>query len=130
MSRIELTDNTISSIIKMSEGNPGAATALSAIAKKANEIDPQSAFGSLAGILSLDTYEIYGSSIYVLFNDKCGRDVRSMLLLLRAVQLGFKSQSWLKELAEDQRGQHNISDEQWAEIDDKVCSQLVDFQRK
>lgn len=129
MSRIELSDSTVDAIIKMSDGNPGAVMALMEISEKAGSIDPQSALGGIGPILSLDTWEIYGSSIYVLFNDKAGRDVRKLLVLLRATQLGLFSVAKLQQMAADQAREINLSDEEWTELDEKVCAQLAEFQR-
>ena len=47
MSRIELNDNLMSIIVKMAEGNPGAATVLMELYSEAEAIDPQSAMGGL-----------------------------------------------------------------------------------
>jgi len=129
MSRIELTDTEMSAIMKMADGNPGAIFAIMDLMSATPSIDPQSALGSMGPIFALDTHGIYGSSIYVLYSDKCGRDCRKMLLVLRAVQLGFRSESWLKALAEDQLRQNNISDAEWDEIDAAVCERLEEFAR-
>lgn len=127
--RIELTDTMMSALVKMAEGNPGAIAALSDTCQKAAAIDPQSSFGMLSPILSLDTHGIYGSSIYVLWNDVCGRDARKLLMLLRAVQLGFLAESRLITAAADQsRGKH-FTAEELAKLDAKVCTALDGFQR-
>ena len=78
-SRIELTDSTVSALTKMSDGNPGAASAMVEIIQKGGKIDPDSAMGGLGAILSLDTHRIYGTDIYVLFSDICDKDVAKML---------------------------------------------------
>lgn len=77
----------------------------------------------------LDTWGIYGTDIYVLWNDKCNRDVRQMLMLMRATQLGIFSHTKLQEMAADQMRQVNLSDEEMAELDEKVCERLEDFAR-
>jgi len=51
-------------------------------------------------------------------------------MLLRAVQLGFIRVDRLKELAEDQTRQINLSDEEWKDIEMKVCEQLEDFAKE
>lgn len=129
MSKIQLTDTVLEMIMKMVDGNPGAIMSITELMNNAETIDPQSAFGSISPILSLDTNEIYGSDIYILFNDKCKRDSRKCLLLLRAVQLGLRPQGWLQDLASDQLRRINISDDEWLEIDSAVCSELSEFQR-
>lgn len=129
MSRIELTDNLMDVFIKMSEGNPGALTALMDVHSKAEEIDPQGAMGGLGTILLLDTWEIYGSSIYILWNDKCDRDVRKFLLLQRMVQLGFLPDSKLKAMAADEMREVDLTEQEWSDLEEKVLDQLDQFQR-
>lgn len=130
MSRIKLDDNYFETLLKMSGGNPGSLTALMELMSKNVEIDPQCLVGELGPVLFLDTLEIYGTDIYILFNDKCNRDVRRLILLLRACQLGNISQGRLRELAQDQNREFNLTDEEWAEQDAFVCEQLKDFKRE
>lgn len=129
MSRLELTDNLMDTIIKMSEGNPGAATAMMSVIEKNDSIDPQSMMGGLGSILLLDTWEIYGTDIYILFSDKCQRDTRKFLMLLRAVQLGFLGHSKLQAMGADEMREIDLTEEEWADLDNKVCERLEDFQR-
>jgi len=129
MSRLKLTDNRMDIIIKMSEGNPGAMEALMHILEKHEEIDPQAMMGGTGSILLLDTWEIYGAAIYVLFSDKCNKDVRKMLMLMRAAQLGLFSHTMLKEMAADQERNVNLSDEEWQDLDTKVCDILTEFKK-
>ena len=75
----------------------------------------------------MDTWEIYGSSIYILWNDRCDRDVRKLLMLIRATQLGFFSHTKLQQMAADQRRTINLTEEEFTELDKKVCEQLEDF---
>lgn len=130
MSKIELTDTNMDVIVKMSEGNPGAITALMDVLHNSAEIDPQGAMGGIGAILLLDTWEIYGSDIYVLWSDKCQRDCRKMLMIMRACQMGNFSQDKLKEMAADQSRQIDLTDAEWQEQDDWVCEQLTDFQKE
>lgn len=129
MSRIKLTDNMLDIITKMSDGNPGAISALMDILQKGEKIDPQGAMGGLGAIMLLDTWEIYGSDIYVLWSDKCQRDCRKLLMIMRACQMGNFSHTKLKEMAADQRRQVNLSSAEWQEQDDWVCNALTDFQK-
>jgi hypothetical protein len=108
MSRIQLTDTPISAVAKLAEGNPGAAVALMALMKAAPIVDPDSAFGELSPLLSLDTYEIYGSDIYVLFNDCCDRRPELVLASLRAVQLGLYNKEYLKSAVKNKTVQDNF----------------------
>jgi hypothetical protein len=127
--RIQLTDNTLGAVVKLADGNPGAITALFEIMKAAPIVDPQSVMRELGVLLSFDTHGIYGASIYILWNDVCKRDARSVLVLLRSVQLGIIPESELKSAAEDEFRSPKISAERMAEIDAKVCEQLEEFQR-
>lgn len=97
MSKITLADNVMSAVIKMCEGNPGAITALMEILKCAKQVDPDDFMGGLGKILALDTLEIYGTNIYVLWNDICDRNTSKMIAVLRANQLGFISDQILKD---------------------------------
>jgi len=130
MSKINLTDTLPSVVFKMSEGNPGAIMTMAEIIKHHDEIDPQAVFGGLGAIMMLDTWKIYGADIYVLFNDKCNRDIRQMLMLIRATQLGFFSSTKLQELAHDQMRKVNLTDKEFEELDEKVCNRLENFKRK
>lgn len=127
MSRIILSDSVAIAVGKMSDGNPGAVSAMMDILEKHDAIDPDAAFGGLGAILALDTNEIYGSDIYILYSDKCGRDVRKMLMIMRATQLGFFSHEKLKEMAHDQMRSVNLTDEEWTELDKQVCERLENF---
>lgn len=87
--RIELNDTTISMIMKMSGGNPGAVTVLAECLKRGADIDPDDFMGGLGAILGMDSHGIYEHRIWMLYKDVCGQDLKLMLGLLRAVQLGF-----------------------------------------
>jgi len=129
MSRIQLQDSGLDMIIKMSDGNPGAVVTLMKILSESATIDPQSVLGGIGPVLALDTLEVYGTDIYVLFNDKCDSDMRKFIMLLRAHQLGIITEELIRELAADQTRQVNLTEEQFDELDKKVCEQLVDFQK-
>jgi hypothetical protein len=120
-------NKTQSVLMKMSEGNPGALTTMMQIMMEHDNIDPQAMMGGMGVILLFDTFQIYGSSIYILFNDQCNRDVRELLMLMRATQLGLFSSRNLKQIADDQMGKHLLSKEQMDELDKKVCEQLEQF---
>ena len=99
--RIDLFDTLQRSIIKMSDGNPGALQAMLELCMKSPEIDPDSAFREFTPLLSLDSMGIYGSRIWLLYNDVCGRDALRSLAMLRAVQLGILSKVALLHAMED-----------------------------
>lgn len=84
--RLEMTMSEL--IYAMSEGNPGAVTALAEMIAKGPSIDPQAFMGGLSSVLTLDSLGIYGSRVYMLWSDVCGRDVVKTIAVLRAYQLG------------------------------------------
>ena len=130
MSKIELTDSLQDVMEKMAEGDPGALQTLCEILKQAEKIDPQGAMGGLGPILSLDTLGIYGSDIYILYNDQCRRNVRELLMILRANQLGFISSEKVKAVVADQIGQVKFSKEKMDDLNDLVCERLDSFQKR
>lgn len=129
MGRIQLTDPTMDIIVKMSDGNMGATMAIMDIIEQHEQIDPQAMLGGIGAILALDDMGIYGTDIYVLYSDKCQKDVRKFLVLMRANQLGFLSQCKLKEMSSDQMMQINLTVEELTELDNKVCEQLEGFKK-
>lgn len=129
MNKIELVDSFLDVMVKMSEGNPGACVALAELANASTKIDPQSAFGGFSPAIAFDSHGIYGSSIYIIWSDKCGRDARKTLMLLRAVQLGLFPKSKLQEMAADQARKINLTTEEWDSLDSLVCARLEEFQK-
>ena len=117
------------SIIAMVEGNPGATMVLMEMLKVSHKIDPDSLLGSLGALTALDEYGIYGTDIYVLYNDICDRDNVKFLATLRAVQLGFLELSVLKDAAhrQDYSGKSLINTE---EILSRVKERLPNFGRE
>ena len=129
MSRIKMNDSAIAIIMKMGEGNPGALNALMELMKNEPTVDPQSFWSGVGTMLALDTLGIYGSSIYILFSDKCKKDVRKMIMLLRAHNLGYITAELIQQMAADQMGVVNLTDDEFAELDKKVCAQLDRFKK-
>src|SRR5688572_13889692 len=87
-SRLRLDMTAIDAVTAMAEGNPGAIAALCECLKLGSEIDPDDLFGGLGSIMTLDTLGIYGSRLYMLWNDVCRRDMPKFIACLRAYQLG------------------------------------------
>ncbi len=116
-------------VMKMADGNPGAISAMIEILKNAERIDSQGAMGGLGAILLLDTFKIYGTEIYILYNDQCNRDVRKFLMLLRACQLGFIPDSLLQSIAQCQTRENLLSEEEMDKLDKKVCNKLDKFEK-
>jgi len=127
MSRIKLKDSITDIVYKMSDGNPGAVTAIMEMLQPtAQAIDPDSALGPIGKLMQLDTMEIYGVDIYILWNDVCGRDMIKFFTILRAYQLGLINPEVIKEIASDQDRQklHYINVE---ELHSLVKKELPDF---
>ncbi|MCK5602395.1 hypothetical protein KAR91_11010 [Candidatus Pacearchaeota archaeon] len=57
--------------------------------KRVQRLDPQTAFGGLDCLLSLDTHAIYGASVWMIYKDVCQEDIVKTIAALRAVQLGL-----------------------------------------
>jgi hypothetical protein len=112
-------------LVKMSDGNPGAITALVEMVKASPTVDPESALGPLSAPLSLDTHQIYGPDIWVLYSDICRKDAASTLALLRAVQLGILAENKLKH-AITKQFQHELD---VPALHAAVCDRLSEFQK-
>jgi hypothetical protein len=89
--RINLEMSVPDAAMALVEGNPGAVNVVVQMTTKGRKIDPDSAFGDLSGLISLDTQGIYGPRIWMLYKDVCKEDIVITLGLLRAVQLGLLS---------------------------------------
>lgn len=83
--RRDLVATYIDLLMSLAQGNPGAVTALSTAARDAPEIDRSlNPFGFLDVLESLN---IRGPKIWVLWKDVCKGDVEKFLAVLRAHQL-------------------------------------------
>jgi len=89
MGKMNLDTGLVEGIMAMSKGNIGAANALSEMAQGWLEADPQSGFASFAPLWFLDTLEIYGADIHVLWKDCCECKVERVVMLSRAIQIGL-----------------------------------------
>lgn len=74
--RLRLTpgDSALTAAQKMSEGNPGALQVFMGFLEEPD---------GLSYILTLDTIGIYGSKLYMLWNDCCGRDLNKVKRVLQ-----------------------------------------------
>lgn len=87
--KITLEDSPMDILLKMSEGNPGALSVCMQLLEKGGQIDPDSALGGLGPIMTLDTLNIYGSRIWMLYKDVCGESLSKMVAVIRGSQLGY-----------------------------------------
>lgn len=76
--RIKLTDTILDAVLKMSEGNPGAATVLAHLTQKG--------LGAMQ-MCKLDDYGIYGARIWMCYKDLCGGDIDTLYTLLKENKL-------------------------------------------
>lgn len=90
--RIDPNDSGLTAAMKLADGNPAALRALSEIMTSTKAHDPGAAAGPVTHLLSLDRLGIYGSGIWMLYDDICGRNAFTLINLLRAQQLGFVSE--------------------------------------
>jgi hypothetical protein len=91
-----IPNETIVSIsIKLSDGNPGAATVLAKLVKHCVEQNPPVDF--IPYLAFLDKNKITGSQIWVLYKDYCGSKIEDFHIML---QLGITSLSYTKNLKE------------------------------
>ena len=98
MGKIGCDDNLLDSIVKMSEGNPGAVTVLAELVKRTPEIDPQAGLGGLHYVLMMDDWGLYGSQIWMVFKDVCGQSIEGVIALFRAHQSGILSEKELQQI--------------------------------
>lgn len=124
MSRIQLTDTIPQTIIKIVEGNPGALNVCVMLMTQNENIDPDAAFGPLSSILALDTNEIYGSRIWMLYKDVCKQNIILVISTLRAIQLGFISQQQLDHAIDNYGEGIDVAD-----LYKKVCEKLLNFKK-
>jgi len=127
--RIKMGDTLTQTIMRMSEGNPGAVQAMAVMMQNSVKIDPESALKEFSGIVSLDSFGIYGTAIYVLWSDICGKDMPKMLAVLRSVQLGFFTREVLRDACsrQDYSGREMVPVE---ELYEKVYNYLDRFNRE
>jgi hypothetical protein len=83
--RIQLHDSMMDIVTKMSEGNMGAITCLMEMIKKD---DWYAGVHGVLMILNFDSMGLYGSKLYMLWNDCCDRDLIQLELVMRNWQMG------------------------------------------
>jgi len=120
--RIDFKDSVMEAIMKIAEGNPGALRVCMNLYQHTAAIDPDSAFGGLGSILALDSLCIYGSKIWMLYKDVCNEDLVSMVMVLRAEQLGFITENQIAHAIENYGSGLDIED-----LYKKVTGQLTKF---
>lgn len=102
MSKILGTDTTMSALVKMADGNPGAANALVELVK----------LDGINSVMMLDRFGIYGSDIYILWSDICDRDAFKMHDVIERARMGELRHTLLKEACsrQDRTGKELIAE--------------------
>lgn len=124
MTRITGSDSIIDALVKLSDGNPGAINVLTGIVKHGSEIDRDSV-GPLFSILFLDTLELYGPSIWILYKKVCKQNLILFLAVIRACQLGIISEEDIKISLKPDAYNLDVED-----IHKKVCERLPNFTKE
>ena len=121
-----MSDNVTSAFIKLSDGNPGAMTALMDVYRSVEQVDPYAVMGIITYILHIDRLEIYGTDIYVLWNDICDRDASKTIAVLKANTLDLISDQDLKDAChrQDRKGSEMVPVE---ELYSKVVEKYPNF---
>jgi len=88
-------------VTKLGNGNAGAMSAVVDIIKH------KEATSTLLQLL--DEFEIYGTDLYILYNDKCRRDVRKLHLLMLGAHLNIIHAHELTAMSKDQRNNPLLS---------------------
>ena len=86
--RLTLDDTVIVAILKLAGGNPGALRVCAEIMKRGMEIDPKD-MGGFGALMSMDSLGIYGSRIWLLYEDVCRENLVKTIACLRGWQLGI-----------------------------------------
>ena len=81
MNRLTLSDNLQTILEKMSDGNPGCLSFLLEVIKREN-VD---VFCEM--VVKLDISELYGSLIYMLWNDCCNRDTQKTIRMINKLDI-------------------------------------------
>lgn len=74
MSKLRFDMSMMDVLVEFSEGNPGALTVLMELLQHYKD-DPE----FLITLMFLDNNEIYGSKLYMLWNDCCNRDINKTI---------------------------------------------------
>ncbi len=98
MSRIKITDNGFDILEKLADGNPGALTALYQFinASYGDNGDLYIA-RCFETFFIIDMMELYGSHLYMLWNDCCNRDTKKFLKVIEGYREGKIKKSDLNE---------------------------------
>lgn len=102
---LSASDDLERAIVKIGNGNPGAAVALVELVARCRSIDPKCdhPFGPL---IQLDHYKITGPFFYAMYADLCDADMVRLLALLRWAEMGRLKPSLLRAAITHKMGRH------------------------
>lgn len=110
----------------VSQGNPGALTAMGELYINAEKIDPDHKDGKYAPVLMLGRFKLRGGKIWQLYKNVCGESPHRMMVLLRATQLGYITQAELQKLA-DTPHVFPLTIDEWRTWNSVVCLHVPNF---
>ena len=123
-SRIEESSNILDALVAIAGGNPGAVTAIGNMIAINDKVDIASSFGIWGPVIMLDSFEIYESRVWLLFNDVAGRNPTKALTLLRATQMGIVEIEQLNGWID---GSFKLTDEEFDTILAKLRVELPEW---
>ena len=85
MSRIAISDELVTGLTNMSEGNPGALNVLMQLVNRSAKMELTNVCSLFDYFSRLDSLEVYGASIWILYKDICGEKIEVMVEVLNAV---------------------------------------------
>ena len=91
MSRIAISDDLVTALQKMSEGNPGAINVIMQLVEKTDELYVGQGFAPFECVSRLDKLAIYGPSIWILYKDICHQRIELVFKMLHANVKGILS---------------------------------------
>jgi hypothetical protein len=104
-------------LIDLSDSNPGCMLALSKLITTSNNGEYLWIDEKFVDLFKQNN--ITGSSIYILFNDKCKRDVDAFISLLKHALSSKENSSWVKNLSQDEMDKISITQKEWDIIEAK-----------
>lgn len=110
MTRIQLEDTMMNVIMKLADGNPGAMRVCMDLLNEAERIDTDDIMGGFGSLLMLDSEEVYGPQIWMLYKDVCKEQLWEMIAVIRACQLGFINKTQLHHAIDNYGEGINIED--------------------
>lgn len=118
-------EQMMDTLIRLSDGNPKAAVALTYLVNYASQIERMKKPEVLL-LAWIDHWGLKGKAIEILWTQSCGQDIRNFIILIRAHQLGFVTTTRFMKAAEDKTlgFEHRFTEEDMKLLDDAVCGHM------